>query len=436
MAEWYDAQNMGSAFPLLDYGSNKLANYANQNLGNNQNQNNSGLSWWMNQDRSRYPSPLMPEMLDQTGQMGASNYVPPQPIGGTDIDMQYTTGNEFNIPPRGNILSRFATGAGNVASDLVSGAGNVVSGFATGAGNIKDRIGGGISRLLDNTMLGKIASVRDATNKRAANYNPALQGQIDYLQSSPEVAGATLGHGATRAGNKITGGSLYGQNLQSMYGSNDLIDMYNKQIARHTKTIEGFADQWGKLKEENPAEYKRRIGIHQQRRKWAQAEKDAVIAGTTGGGVEGGQTAGMRGQLGRAENAADRRNIQQIQQHTGRELSGYRMDRPSSERQFTGHGRSGMGRSADRFAAEGGRIGYRDGEFVDEDINIQGPGFDVNENVEMAEANPFQLRIQELMSKGLSWEDAYDIAAQEFQDEFAEGPEESFSEDQGIASLV
>jgi hypothetical protein len=84
---------------------------------------------------------------------------------------------------------------------------------------------------------------------------------------------------------------------------------------------------------------------------------------------------------------------------------------------------------------DGGRIGYRDGEFVDEDVNIQGPGFDVNENVEMAEADPFHMRIQELMSKGLSWEDAYDIAAQEFQDDFAEGPEESFS-DQGIASLV
>ena len=66
-------------------------------------------------------------------------------------------------------------------------------------------------------------------------------------------------------------------------------------------------------------------------------------------------------------------------------------------------------------AAEGGRAGYAFGDFVDEDVNIQGPGFDVNENIEMAEADPFQMRIQELMSKGLSWEDAYDIAAQEFQ---------------------
>jgi hypothetical protein len=48
MAEWYDNQNMGSAFPLLDYGANKLANYASNALSNNQNnysrnQNNTGL---------------------------------------------------------------------------------------------------------------------------------------------------------------------------------------------------------------------------------------------------------------------------------------------------------------------------------------------------------------------------------------------------------
>ena len=82
---------------------------------------------------------------------------------------------------------------------------------------------------------------------------------------------------------------------------------------------------------------------------------------------------------------------------------------------------------------DGGRAGYAFGDVVDEDVNIQGPGFDVNENIEMAEANPFQMRIQELMDKGLSWEDAYDIAAQEFQDEFAEGSEQDQG---GLARLV
>ena len=45
MAEWYDAQNMGSAFPLLDYGTQTIANYANRNL--NTSPNNSGLAWWI-----------------------------------------------------------------------------------------------------------------------------------------------------------------------------------------------------------------------------------------------------------------------------------------------------------------------------------------------------------------------------------------------------
>ena len=80
---------------------------------------------------------------------------------------------------------------------------------------------------------------------------------------------------------------------------------------------------------------------------------------------------------------------------------------------------------------KGGRIGYRDGEFVEEDVNIEGPGFE--ENIEMAEADPFDLRIQELMKKhNMSYDDAYDIAEMEFQDLFAEGSEQ----DQGIASLV
>ena len=98
----------------------------------------------------------------------------------------------------------------------------------------------------------------------------------------------------------------------------------------------------------------------------------------------------------------------------------------------------GMGTGANQnsyynYRADGGRIGYQGGELVDEDINIEGPGFDVNENIEMAETSPFEMRIQELMDEGMSWQEAYEIATQEF--DTAEGPEESFS-DQGLASIV
>jgi hypothetical protein len=83
---------------------------------------------------------------------------------------------------------------------------------------------------------------------------------------------------------------------------------------------------------------------------------------------------------------------------------------------------------------DGGRIGYQGGELVDEDINVQGPGFDFNENIEMAEGpSPFEMRINELMDEGLSWQEAYNIAAQEFG--MAQGEDESFSEE-GIASVV
>ena len=111
-------------------------------------------------------------------------------------------------------------------------------------------------------------------------------------------------------------------------------------------------------------------------------------------------------------------------------------DTPSKT--YSGGAMLGSGMTTGQHAAfrkaEGGRIGYRDGEFVDEDVNIQGPGFDVNENVEMAEGpSPFEMRIDELMDEGLSWEEAYQIASEEFSR--AEGPEESFSQE-GIASIV
>ena len=60
----------------------------------------------------------------------------------------------------------------------------------------------------------------------------------------------------------------------------------------------------------------------------------------------------------------DLKNIQKIQAHTGQGLSQYRMDRPASERQFTGHGTSGMGRDPKDKMAQGGRIRYGEGGIV------------------------------------------------------------------------
>ena len=92
----------------------------------------------------------------------------------------------------------------------------------------------------------------------------------------------------------------------------------------------------------------------------------------------------------------------------------------------------GFGRGA--YWAKGGRVGLYAGGDPDEPAEdifevIQDQGIPVGEQVE---GNPFQMRIEELMGKGMSYDDAYDIAEMEFQDLFAEGPDQ----DQGLASLV
>jgi len=88
-------------------------------------------------------------------------------------------------------------------------------------------------------------------------------------------------------------------------------------------------------------------------------------------------------------------------------------------------------------SAEGGRIGYRHGDPVipeDETEDVFEIMRDQNIPIsEQVEGDAFQMRIQELMGKGLSWDDAYDIAEMEFQDLFAEAPD---SADEGLASLV
>ena len=105
---------------------------------------------------------------------------------------------------------------------------------------------------------------------------------------------------------------------------------------------------------------------------------------------------------------------------------------------YTGRGGRGSGPQGGAgygpWRAEGGRVGLYAGGDPDEPTEdifevMQDQGIPFGEQVE---GDPFRMRIEELMGKGLSYDDAYDIAEMEFQDLFAEGSEQ----DQGIASLV
>ena len=150
--------------------------------------------------------------------------------------------------------------------------GNIFQQGWQGAKDFKTSIGEGITGILDNTMIGKIAAMNNALNPRAWNYNPALQGQIDYLKGSGDY-GVMDATGL----NKITGGVLAGKNLQSMFGVNDLGKLYDKSISRTQKTLANLGKKWSRLKKDDPDEYKRIEAFH--RNKLKQKEREKKLAG-------------------------------------------------------------------------------------------------------------------------------------------------------------
>ena len=138
---------------------------------------------------------------------------------------------------------------GQTINDGITGASNYITDkytdFKEGIGNIKNTIGDGIKGILDNTMIGRIATANDATNPNAFNYNPDLQGQIDFMKSQNDY-GVMDQSGL----NKITGGVLAGKNLQSLFGSNDLTDMYANQVDKYQNTYDNLGKNFSSLDEE------------------------------------------------------------------------------------------------------------------------------------------------------------------------------------------
>ena len=78
-------------------------------------------------------------------------------------------------------------------------------------------------------MLLNMAATRNPLNPRASNYNPTLQGQVDFMKS-PEGFG--YGKNPNSGLGQITGGRLAGKHLVSAFGLNDLGKMYSKDLSR------------------------------------------------------------------------------------------------------------------------------------------------------------------------------------------------------------
>ena len=157
--------------------------------------------------------------------------------------------DENRIPGR---IQESVPNSQNWFEGMMTGAGEGINSLKNKALSGWDSVSGGLKSLMDNTMLGRIAAMRNATNPRAGNYNPALQGQIDFMKEQ-----GAYGNDWDQSGlNKITGGRLAGKNLQSLFGSNDLMDMYGNDLARLEKTLANLPNQWSKLRRGTAAQQK------------------------------------------------------------------------------------------------------------------------------------------------------------------------------------
>ena len=180
-----------------------------------------------------YPNQLQNESFSDLSYQDMGGVHPPRSHSGLQSIMPHDVGNwrQNNAINYGSTYPQ-APFQPNMMD--VGGTGQLPTGGITQA-NAAQGKGNFLTNLLDNTFLGKMAAMRNPLNERSGNYNPALQGQIDYLQS-------VGGLGPTSEGYKIRGGPLEGKNLVSGFGTNDYDQMLADKQAWFEKRM---ADEKG-----------------------------------------------------------------------------------------------------------------------------------------------------------------------------------------------
>jgi hypothetical protein len=223
-----------------------------------------------------------------------------------------------------------------------------------------------------------------------------------------------------KIGSDIIGyGQGYAKNFDSMFGSKSIEDMEQKKVDWALGRLDKFKDDEENLgisKRLYNALIKRGIIDSSGNRITTPAGADTVTTTTTGGST----TPNVHG--GGSEASFTQRSPGGISQAVSR----------AARTDQRGNVMSGWN------LAEGGRAGYQEGELVDEDVNIQGPGFDVNENVMMASNEWNERLLENLFEKyldlGFSPVEAEKLALEEFES-MSQAPQEEVVEE-GIASLV
>ena len=83
-----------------------------------------------------------------------------------------------------------------------------------------DTVRGGITNVLDNTVIGKIAALNNPFNPRAANYQPGFRESVDQYRKQ----------GLVSPGGKVMSGPMQGYNMVSGFGSNNYRNMISNRM--------------------------------------------------------------------------------------------------------------------------------------------------------------------------------------------------------------
>ena len=250
-------------------------------------------------------------------------------------------------------------GQGNV--DMYTPERNIFSRAKNTLGNFKNRIGKGITGLLDNTIMGKIAAGFNPTNRRAFNFSPMLEGQLDFATGGEDEGG--LGWGVDDIG-RFTSGPLTGQASMSAFGRNNpLASLRARKQKIATRKIDQTAWSLNKQKEIQAAidkleadqrkDYKGTRGGDTGSGAFSTFDNTTKDYGPhSKGGGQGNQGSGGFSGSGAGTGAQGPAGGQSSQGNYG----GGRRDGPSGRKAY------------------GGRIGYQGGELVEQETDlIQGP---------------------------------------------------------------
>ena len=251
-----------------------------------------------------------------------------------------------SVPNYQNWFERMMSGAQNKLGGAWDKTKQLGARFKEGAGPVF-----GLASLL--------ANAGNPLNPKSFNFSPDLAAQLNFMDQN--YAGSMVNNPSSGLLQYAQGTPLQGQNVMSLFGSNDPIAQLEKQMARHQKTIDKIPDQWSKLSEKDLAA---KIAIHQKRfndtqawhtqlmdkrkakqaaaAKVAQAAHDAQMARSgitvSSGGYQGGD--GGRGRGGQGAFKEDTRSMR------------------SAGRTYT-DARGNKGYSRGR--RDGGRVGYGNG---------------------------------------------------------------------------